>query len=319
MKVLICGSLYGASYLRALTLQAPDTSQPILPAGIFSTGSERSQAYAKAANVPNYSHISELPSQTIDIACIAISGQAGQQLALGLLQRGIDVIYEHPVDPKFVATALDIAQQNQRHFFVNAHFGDLPAPQAFINSHRVAEQQGLCLHYDLAVNPRSLYSGLDILGRTLGSLSGLKVSLLGPNENLHFANLLIQGPSINVLVICQNFTSAQDDGSAAFVNHRLNSIYTHGSLSMNETCGPVSWQPNMASQQWQSVMPVKIDTINHHQLQQQRDQANLTVIQNLVAHSQGQPCPPEQQPEYLLALSSLWRSCCSLLQPSRSH
>lgn len=328
MRILVCGTNYGATYIRALALQ-PAHAQPRLTlAGILSTGSERSKAYAQAANAPHYCQVEEIAEGTIDIACVAISGEVGQQIALALLDKGIHVICEHPVDAEFVQQAQTKAQQKNRLFFVNAHFGDLAAPQAFINGFQAASQQGQCLHSDLAVNLRTLYSGLDLIGRAMGTVNGLSASLLkpqnsapAPSEPAYFANVLLHAQGVNISLVCQNFSSAHDDGSATFVNHRFSSTFTHGSLHLNETIGPVTWIPSLAtinSGQWQNFMPVEATQLNAQQFMQQRDSANLNLIYTMLSCAHGQQTiPNEQQPHYLVALAKLWDEIMALLQPSK--
>ncbi|KAF7769842.1 hypothetical protein PCIT_a2751 [Pseudoalteromonas citrea] len=46
---------------------------------------------------------------------------------------------------------------------------------------------------------------------------------------------------------------------------------------------------------------------------QQRDNSNLTAIKKMFATLEGQLEIPEQQPEYLLALASLWQQTLAIL------
>lgn len=324
MRILICGTNYGASYIRALALQPANASLRLTLSGILSNGSERSKAYAKAANAQHYCQVSEIADGTIDIACVAIAGQAAEQIVLDLLDKRIHVICEHPVTADFVQKAQTKAQQHNLVFFVNAHFGDLPAPKAFVDSFQIAKQQGQCIHSDLAVNLRTLYSGLDLIGRAMGTVNGLQVSLLKPQNSqptdpAYFANLLLHAQGVNISLICQNFSSTHDDGSATFINHRFNTTFTHGSLHLNESFGPVIWIPSLNtinSGQWQNYQPIEPAQANAQQMMQQRDIANLNLIYKLISTTQGHGIPNEQQPHYLLALAKLWDEVMALLQPA---
>ncbi|NQZ12957.1 MAG: Gfo/Idh/MocA family oxidoreductase, partial [Algicola sp.] len=274
MKVLVCGTHYGSSYLRAVISQPTTATAPLALAGILSKGSDRSLAFTKEYDIPHYYCVDDIEADTIDIACVALPGAVNERLVLDLLLKGIHVICEHPVNPTAMRAALSMAKKHQRLFFVNAHFADLPAPQAFINAFAKTNQHGRCLHYDLGVNLRTLYSGLDLLGRCLGGLESLTVSRLSPVTNAEqrsekqpenpsdddkplFANLLVHGAGVNVSLVCQQFTSAVDDGSANLLNHRLNAIFNFGSLNLSETNGPVNWLPttsiSTSSQEWKNV------------------------------------------------------------------
>src|ERR1700752_2604428 len=110
MRVLVCGSNYGATYIRAL---AGGAGQLTL-AGVLSTGSARSRAYAQHARVPHFTSIDAIPESSVDIACVAVPGEAGHALSLALLAKGIHVLAEHPIAPERMREALAFARERQR-------------------------------------------------------------------------------------------------------------------------------------------------------------------------------------------------------------
>ncbi|MEN9867762.1 MAG: hypothetical protein RL748_3352, partial [Pseudomonadota bacterium] len=232
MRILVCGSNYGATYIRALAAG----QDGLRLAGILSTGSARSQAYAKQAGVAHYTSLTQIAPGSIDLACVAVPGETGQQLALALLSMGIHVMCEHPVGPEQMAHALAVAQVHERVFQVNAHFADLAAPQAFFQGLAVARQLGPVLQYDMSLNLRTLYSGLDLLGRAAGSLDDIDVApaFNSGTEPALFANVLLSGPQLRASLLCQNFASAHDDGSATLLNHRCSATFAHGNLLLAE-------------------------------------------------------------------------------------
>ncbi|TAN49680.1 MAG: siderophore-like synthase [Methylococcaceae bacterium] len=307
MKILVCGTNYGSTYIRAL---AGGHGGARL-AGILSTGSERSLAYARQAQVPHYTGVHEIADGGIDIACVAVPGAAGSRLAMALLVKGIHVLCEHPMGAEPAAKALAVAQMHRRLFQINAHFADLPAPQSFYRSLAVAAQPGPALHFELAVNLRTLYSGLDLVGRALASLRDMEIIATpwsGDTPEL-FANLRLAGPKAHVSLLCQNFASAADDGSATLLNHRCSATFAHGNLLLAESNGPVLWFPSpvsMPTQHWRNYLPVDLGQVDVALLQQQRDSANLAAILDMMAVIHGQPQQPHQHPEYLQALTGLW-------------
>ena len=325
MKVLVCGTQYGSTYIRALTLnQQQSQSQPtsFSLTGILSKGSERSQTLAQQLNVPYFTDVALIPDE-INIACVAVGGDAGKHLTFALLKKGIAVLCEHPVEPNFVQEALTVAQQHQTVFQVNAHFADLYAPQAFLQSLVSAHKSGYgCLHFDLAVNLRTLYSALDLLGRATGNLSDITIvpgqSTPEPSANSLFKTLYLRNQSSTISMLCQNFSSAQDDGSATLLNHRFSAIFPHGTLMLSETTGPLSWFPSvtsMSEEHWKTYLPVDIVPMDMKQMQQHRDQCNITALSVMAAAIQQQYVVPYQSPEYLMALSNLWRAVLKELQP----
>ncbi|WP_125560540.1 Gfo/Idh/MocA family oxidoreductase [Pseudoalteromonas rubra] len=315
MKVLVCGTHYGSTYIRALT-QFPQHSFTCV--GVLSKGSEHSQQIAHQLGVPYYTDVSAVPADSIDIACVAVSGDAGQAIVLSLLKQGVSVLCEHPVDQAFVQKALALAEQHQVYFHVNGHFADLYAPQAFLQSILNAYQQGFgCMHYAMGANLRTLYSALDLLGRALGGFEGLEVIKYN-GEPMAFQPVMLKTDSLTVSVLCQNFSSAEDDGSATFLNHQCSALFPHGTLTLSETTGPLSWFPSsqsLPSETWRTYMPVELVPMDKQQLMTHRDQCNLNAIAALAATIQGETQPLYQQPDYLSALSGLWQAVLMELQP----
>lgn len=318
VRVLVCGTNYGATYLRALA-GAPND---IVLAGILSTGSARSCALAQQWQVTHHTALDEIAIGSIDIACVAVPGEAGHALALALLERGIHVLCEHPIGAQQMRTALALAAKQRCVFQVNAHFADLAAPQAFFQSLAVARQLGPALHYDLALNLRTLYSGLDLLGRALGALDAVQPCAAPPVAEGEppplFANLQLDASGTRVSLLCQNFASAVDDGTATLLNHRCSATFAHGNLLLAESNGPVLWFPSpvsLAPQHWRSYLPVDMSQLDAMQLQHQRDMANRSAIIDMMAVIAGRAPLPHQHPAYLHALAALWERVLHLLQP----
>ncbi|KZN37114.1 hypothetical protein N474_22390 [Pseudoalteromonas luteoviolacea CPMOR-2] len=315
MKVLVCGTHYGSTYIRALT-RFPQENFSC--AGVLSKGSEYSQQIAKQVGVPYYSNVNAIPADNIDIACVAVSGEAGKAIVLSLLKMGVSVLCEHPVEQAFVQEALALAKQHQVHFHVNGHFADLYAPQAFLKSVLAAYQQGFgCMHYAVGANLRTLYSALDLLGRALGGFEELKVVKYS-GEPMAFQPVMLKNKNLTVSVLCQNFSSVEDDGSATFLNHQCSALFPHGTLTLSETTGPLSWFPSshcLPAESWKTYMPIELLPMDQQQLMDHRDQCNLAAIAALAATIKGETQPVYQQPHYLLGLSGLWQAVLMELQP----
>lgn len=308
MKVLVCGTNYGSTYIRALAL----ANDGVRLNGILSRGSQRSQQYANSLSVQHFTSLGQVNANDFDIACIAVAGEAGQQLAIELLKKGVHVIIEHPLAEAQTTHLLDVADEAGRQLFVNAHFADLQAPTLFLQSLQKAASQHPLMHLSIDVNLRTIYSALDMIGRIWGGLDHFEVLSLRPVDQTQagfFEMLGLRSGDFMAHLLVQNYSSPEDDGSATLLNHRLSACFPHGNLLLGETTGPVVWYPTMTSMpqdSWNSYLPIDMSNNNLTSLQTQRDTANLNVLYNMVkAINEGEK-PVEQQPEYLISLARLW-------------
>ena len=67
MRVLLCGTNYGSSYLQALH----QNESGFVLAGIVAR-SERSRGMAAQCGVPFYTSVDEVPGDAVDAACVAV-------------------------------------------------------------------------------------------------------------------------------------------------------------------------------------------------------------------------------------------------------
>ncbi len=319
MKILVCGTNYGATYIRALAL----ATSGVKLGGILSTGSRRSREYARQHSVDHYTALDQLDPGNFDIACVAVAGTVGQQLAAELMQMGLHVIIEHPLGEAQACRLLEIAdaQNPPRQLFINAHFADLQAPGLFLNSLSQAAAQYPLMHLSIDVNLRTIYSALDVIGRIWNRLDHFEVIPLRPADQQQPAAFemlgLRSGPFMAHLLV-QNYSSPRDDGSATLLNHRISACFQHGNLLLAETTGPVLWYPTITSMPqdaWSCYLPIDLSNYNLSTLQMQRDQANLNLIYKMMNTIQSCERPAEQQPDYLLSLTRLWDQVLTCLQP----
>ena len=82
MKVLVCGSYYGQTYLRALVT----SGFPFQIAGILANGSERSHRVALKYKTRLFNKVSEIPHDVV-MSCVAIGGEAGTEITLELFRK----------------------------------------------------------------------------------------------------------------------------------------------------------------------------------------------------------------------------------------
>jgi thiazolinyl reductase component of yersiniabactin synthetase len=136
MRLLLCGTNYGATYLRALHANG----HRLQLAGILAR-SERSRELARQCAVPFFPNVEALPAGAIDAACVAIPGQSGRAITEALLGRGIHVLAEHPVSHADLLAHRAAARQHGVVYHVNAHYSDLDAPATFTAAFRAATER----------------------------------------------------------------------------------------------------------------------------------------------------------------------------------
>lgn len=210
-RALVCGTNYGYHYLEAI--ERAEGRYEL--AGILAKGSLRSALLAAKYRVPLYLSVNDVPDG-IDVAFAAM-GTSGDDAVLKLLRRGVDVLCEHPVHPKFLQQALRAAAGSGAKFDVNAHYDLLPAPRAFIK--RCNRQREQPVFVEALLSPRLIYALLDIVRHALGSLDAAPMSV-------QFERFLPDGSPDNI------------------VDCRIAVGYPSGMLTLMAMPGPVIWTGN---------------------------------------------------------------------------
>jgi thiazolinyl imide reductase len=309
MQVLLCGTQYGSSYLSALW-QHPSG---LRLGGVLSRGSERSRQLARQASVPYYSGLTRLPPDAVDAACVAVSGTAGVELAVGLLERGVHVLAEHPMEPEDVERCLEAAARNERVFHLNSHFGDLETVAPFVDGCVNARRQTPLFFLSLTVNPRTLYSALDILGRVLGTLEPFEVLPAASSTQSVpevFATVSAVVGGVPLTVLCQRVASPADDGSATLVGHQVTAGFGAGQMTLGDAFGPVTWLTRIApgappGQPWWTRFGPEATAVQDGGV---RERANRLALERFAEQVDGGAVPPMQAPEHLLGVSRAWRA-----------
>lgn len=319
MQVLLCGTHYGSSYLPALWQQP----HGLKLGGILSRGSERSRSLAARLSVPHYSALDQVPAGAIDAAVVAV-GSGGAELARGLLDRGVHVLAEHPIEPGELAACLETAAERQRVFHLNSHFGDLETVSPFVHHAAELRQKVPLFFVSAHCNPRTAFSLIEILGRFLGALEPFTLvppTALPEGEPAAFAALPAVFGGVPVTLLCQSVVSAYDDGSATLIGHQITAGFSSGSLVLGEAFGPVIWQTRLGPAQppqmpWWSVLgpPAELAGNPHSTL---RVRANVLALSRLAQQIQNGSVPPVQRPAHLLAVARVWRAAMDALGPAR--
>ncbi|MDW9251219.1 oxidoreductase, NAD-binding Rossmann fold family protein [Burkholderia thailandensis] len=131
LPVVVAGSRFGQFYAAGLA-----ASDAYRIAGILGQGSARTAALARRVGAPVFPEPGALPDD-VRIACVAVGGAArgaqGAALACRLLERGIDVLIEHPLLPAEWDAVLRTAARSGRRCLLNSFYPHLPAVARFID------------------------------------------------------------------------------------------------------------------------------------------------------------------------------------------
>jgi thiazolinyl reductase component of yersiniabactin synthetase len=325
VRVVVCGTRYGSAYVHAL--RGHDAGLRLV--GIVARGSDRSRDLAARFGVPLYRTESEVPRGGVDLACVAVPGPAGTELALDFLRRGAHVLAEHPIEPADLSAALAEARSRGLVYHLNAHFADLETVGPFfaVCARATARPRFLTV----AANPRTLYSCLDLVGRALGGLAPFTVH--GALTDQGNGQGIGQGPlaavhgsaaGVPFSLQCQTALTDRDDGRETWVSHRVALTWETGTLHLVEAAGPVLWVPIagpveelsppaaaalFAKPAWSLLSPPLPPTLRDH-LADHRDRANRLALRRLATEVRTGHRAPEQAPAHLLAVSEAWRQVC---------
>jgi thiazolinyl imide reductase len=308
MRVLVCGSNYGRSYVTALA-RNPNKYQL---AGILAQGSFRSHEVAALNDAPLYHSTDELPGN-IDLACAAMSSEAWP-VVLELIRRGIHVLCEHPYPPRLLKRAIDLARKQGVQFHVNGHFASLPAPSAFIRACRRGKR-GAPEFIEIMTTERALYSTLDILISALGSRQVLRARGLSRSKKF----VLLEGTlgtkplRLSVQVSRKHDRGGLADGSPEYLlDQRLTVAFPTGVLTLLSTAGPVLWNGNPAQvlndeePLWTVLFGQEPQT--RADWREERIQANVAALNSIQLSILGHVLPDAQQPQHILAVSQAWET-----------
>ncbi|MFE7659500.1 Gfo/Idh/MocA family oxidoreductase [Streptomyces celluloflavus] len=250
-RVVVCGTVFGHFYLRAVQMLAPDVEL----VGVLARGGQRSLDCARRYGVPCYTRVEQMPDD-VDIACVvvraAVAGGPGGELARALLARGVHVLQEQPVHPAELAECLRLAHRHGVQYRLNPFYAHLEPVRRFLAAARTLRTRRQLLFLDASCAGQVLYPLVDILGRTLG---GLRPWNLGaPEPEGHgppadgtdpFRTLrgAVAGVPVNLRV--QHDLDPTDPDNHAHRLHQVTLGTDSGLLTLVSSNGPVLWCPRL--------------------------------------------------------------------------
>lgn len=249
IRVIVNGVGFGQFYLRALE----ELKEEYELVGILSRGSEWSKKCAYKYGVPLYTDIDEITKDMVDLVCVVVKstvvGGAGSNIVEKILEKGINVIQEHPVHQEDYIKSIKMAQKNNCSYRLNTFYPDL------INvAHYIKLSKGLrkycnikCINAECSVHV--LFPMIDILGRVIGKLRPWKFEKV-KNTLIESPFSMIQGyiGDVPICINVQNQFEPKDPENSILLFHRIVTYTECGNLIMTGTNNNIIWEPSMNKQ-----------------------------------------------------------------------
>ena len=240
-QVLLCGTQYGQVYLPAIF-----ESKEFELAALLSKGSAQSKRIAQQCGVSLYNTVGDIDEQ-IDLAVVAIGGQAGTQITNDLLKRRVPVLIEHPIDIANIDTLISTANSHNTYCHTNSHFSHIAPIADFIRLSEELNNVSRAHIISVNCNSRTLFSTLDILMRAFGvfNVSNFEAQPIA-NTSYQQISFLVQGIPCNI--VYQRWRATEDNSKDSPLGHQITVTYPEGVLSLGGTFGPCLWFPLMAAE-----------------------------------------------------------------------
>lgn len=321
MRVLVCGSGYGQMYLDGLAMGGRHVA-----AGLLARGSERSQQLASAMRIPLYTSAEDVPA--VDLACVAIDGEAGTAISESLLRRGIPVLREHAVGEPELDRMIAAAETGRTVVHVNSHFGDFQPAADFIAKARLMLEISTPLLVQMSLDGHLGYAMFDVVGRVLGKLDGHfdapSTRSIGPDGQLRIAVCQGEMGGVPVVITQSRSWALENDRSSSFVGDEIALCFSRGRLS----CVGFPGTTVLTRNSWALTQPLRRgvseearrfyegdgsqvtaatpESSHISEERVRRLRANLVAMDLLADHAGGGPCPSHQEPDYHRQLVRRW-------------
>jgi len=304
LRVLVCGTNYGRSYVTALS-RLPDTFEL---AGILARGSTRSRQVAAANGVPLYVDVRDV-EKNIQLACAAMNSSAWP-VVIKLLRRGVHVLCEHPQRSAALKGGISIASRHKIKFHLNGHFVDLPASRRFAAECSRLRKTAAPIFVQALATERSLYGLLDILKTSLGSVELSQIEFEREKGFCMVSGGLGRLP-LNLLVQISGTKRGGHlpDGSPKYLfDYRVTVGFPDGVLTLMSMSGPVVWNPAPAKKGDRQWVTLYDGTTTREDLREQRIEANMSALESICRAILRGHSPERQRPIHILEVSQAWES-----------
>lgn len=237
LKIVVAGAHWGELWVRAMMAAGHEV------VALLSRGSARSKQLGEALGVAVHVAVDDLPP--FDVACVAVGQPAGLDLALRLMERGADVVVEHPLAADAVEALYTGAHATGRRARVHAHFPLLEAPRSFLDEAAGLRAAAPPLWVQVGTNQRTLFGACAVVEKLVGPLETCVRRISKPDASslrdpVVVVDLLVG--STPVQLVLWNVRDVHDRGLDSMLNLSLRCEYAFGVLTMPDVVGPVSWR-----------------------------------------------------------------------------
>ncbi len=239
LKTLVVGSRFGQFYAAGVA-----AAEQLELVGVLGQGSRRSQALARYLEVPSLQALEQVPADT-RLACVAVGGAArgeqGPALAQALMERGMDVLIEHPLLPQELHELLRTANRLQRRCLLNSFYPQLPCVARFIELARQLHRQQGIRHIDAQCAVQVSYATLDVLAALLEAVGPWSLDCVAPALSA-WRDISLVMAQVPVSLRVLNELAANDDGRMQMLL-RISIATDSGTLLLASPHGPLLWLP----------------------------------------------------------------------------
>lgn len=239
LKTLVVGSRFGQFYAAGVV-----AAEQLELVGVLGQGSRRSQALARYLEVPSLQALEQVPADT-RLACVAVGGAArgeqGPALAQALMERGMDVLIEHPLLPQELHELLRTANRLQRRCLLNSFYPQLPCVARFIALARQLHRQQGIRHIDAQCAVQVSYATLDVLAALLEAVGPWSLDCVAPALSA-WRDISLVMAQVPVSLRVLNELAANDDGRMQMLL-RISIATDSGTLLLASPHGPLLWLP----------------------------------------------------------------------------
>lgn len=239
LKTLVVGSRFGQFYAAGVA-----AAEHLELVGVLGQGSRRSQTLARYLEVPSFTALEQVPADT-RLACVAVGGAArgeqGPALAQALMERGMDVLIEHPLLPQELHELLRSANRLQRRCLLNSFYPQLPCVARFIELARQLHRQQGIRHIDAQCAVQVSYATLDVLAALLEAVGPWSLDSVAPALSA-WRDISLVMAQVPVSLRVLNELAANDDGRMQMLL-RISIATDSGTLLLASPHGPLLWLP----------------------------------------------------------------------------
>ena len=245
IRVIVCGTTFGRIYIHGIQKYGQERFKLV---GILASGSERSRKYSEQYGIKLFSSIDEINPLEVDLACVVIRsgivGGSGADIALSLLNKGINVLQEQPVSYVEAANCMKTAIKNHCFYMINSFYPYNERIKSLLGYCENLQKQSKINSIEISCSVHVLFSTIDILERLAGSFSTWEFDIpIAPKYGHPLTIMYGKMSDIPVLLKIQNQMDPLNEDNSTIFLHRISVEFNAGTLSLSDTDGIIMWKP----------------------------------------------------------------------------